>query len=332
MPDIHMFPEVPPVFLELTNICNLHCPYCGNRNLKRPRGRISMEFVERVVHLCKTEGHHLKWLHGAGEPLLHPDLMDIVRYINRDQGLDASFATNATLLTAEKFGQLLESGLTHLYISLDSIKKDIYAKTRGADLDQVVDNIQTAISMMPDDFDLSIALMHYEDQRIDDEYLAAFRDLFGDKPNVHPNVINNVIQPASEVDMRANKYTLEHCTKHLQYFTVTYDGKVCMCCVDQDAGQELGDLTRQTINEVWYDPANQELFRKLLVGEPGGPKICEQECHFRPVAIDDPGVAPGSPEDSRARQEHARAFFTRFNPAGLTHLDRVIKVTEGRES
>jgi len=54
--------------------------------------------LERVFHLCKTKGHHLKWLYGADEPLLHPDPMHIVRSFDRDQGLGVGFATDATQL------------------------------------------------------------------------------------------------------------------------------------------------------------------------------------------------------------------------------------------
>lgn len=322
MSEAYMFPDVPPVFLELTNICNLKCPYCGNRNLKRPRGRISMGFVERMVEMCKAGGHELKWLHGAGEPLLHPGITDIVRFINRENGLDASFATNATLLTKEVFGELLDSGLRRLYISLDSIREDVYAKVRGADLSLVIDNLRNAIAMMPGDFSLEIALMDYEGQHIDDAYLKEFRRVFGPKENVRPNVINNVIQPASEVDMRANKYTLNHCIKPLQYFSVTFDGRVCLCCVDQDCQHELGDLNTQTIDEVWFASATQETLRRLVVGEEGCPEICLRACHMRPVPVQ--GRETEAPAAFEMRCEHARDFFTRINPQGLPHLDRVV--------
>lgn len=320
-----MFPIAPPVFLEMTNLCNLKCPYCGNRNLTRPKGRISMAFVRRMVELCVTEDHELKWLHGAGEPLLHPDLCEIVRYINKESGLNASFATNATLLRPETFEKLLESGLRSLYVSLDSIDPKTYGETRGADLDMVIGNVRAAIAMMPEDFVIHIALMHFEGQAVDEEYLRRFRDIFGDSPNVRPNVINNAIQPASKTDMRMVKYTLEHCVKPQQYFSVTFDGKVCLCCMDQDAEHQLGNLNTQTINEVWFDPANQQTFRRLLLGEPGCPNLCVKSCHMRPSPVQDAEVAPGSREELLHRAEHAEAFFTKFNPKGLEHLERVVR-------
>ena len=325
----YMFPKAPPVFLELTNICNLDCPYCGNRNLKRPRGRISMDFVARMVDLCKTEGHELKWLHGAGEPLLHPELNEIISYINRENGLNASFATNATLLTQDRFADLLKSGLRSLYISLDSIREDVYAKTRGADLSTVLENVRGAIRLMPDDFIIHIALMDYEGQRIDDAYLKEFREVFGDKENVRPNVVKNVIQPASEVDLRSNKYTLNHCIKPLQYLSVAFDGKVCLCCVDQDCERRLGDLTVQTIDEVWHDPDTQETLKRLILGEEGCPDVCVRSCHMLPAAISDHG------DDESAFQEqceHARGFFSKLNPDGLPHLEKMIAACNGGAS
>ncbi|MGE4553722.1 MAG: radical SAM/SPASM domain-containing protein [Desulfovibrionaceae bacterium] len=313
-----LFPQVPPVFLELTDICNLKCPYCGNRNLTRPRGRLGRALLEKIVDDCRRNGHELKWLHGAGEPLLHDGIFDILRYINIENGLDASFATNATLLDADKARRLLDAGLRHIYISLDSIDPEVYARTRGADLATVIANIRGLAALAPADFRIQVALMRSCYQEVDEAYLARFAEVFDHRPNVVPNVINNIIQPASHNDSRTAAYTVRHCVKPFQDFTVTFDGRVCLCCVDQDAEHQLGDLNVQSISEVWLAPSTQETLRRLVLGEPGCPRVCTTACHLRPVP------APTKDADARTdrtdRIDDAREYFTRFNPAGLPYL------------
>jgi hypothetical protein len=60
-------------------------------------------------------GHHF------GEPLLHPDILEIAR-ICKQKGLGFGFSTNAELLTVEVFERLLYSGLTWLKISFHTPK------------------------------------------------------------------------------------------------------------------------------------------------------------------------------------------------------------------
>ena len=68
--DFAFYPYVPVISLELTNHCNLKCPYCSNPTLVRPKSYIEWSLVERIVEECAQRNYNLGWLHGVGEPLL----------------------------------------------------------------------------------------------------------------------------------------------------------------------------------------------------------------------------------------------------------------------
>jgi len=63
----------------------------------------------------------------GGEPLLHPELDEIIRRI-RDHGIIAGMITNGYLLTAERIERLNRAGLDHLQISIDNVMPDEVSK------------------------------------------------------------------------------------------------------------------------------------------------------------------------------------------------------------
>jgi MoaA/NifB/PqqE/SkfB family radical SAM enzyme len=63
----------------------------------------------------------------GGEPLLHPDLDQIIGRI-RKRGLLAGLITNGYLLTAERIQRLNRAGLDHLQISIDNVMPDEVSK------------------------------------------------------------------------------------------------------------------------------------------------------------------------------------------------------------
>ena len=64
---------------------------------------------------------------GGGEPLLHPDLDQIIRRI-RARGSIATLITNGYLLTADRIQRLNRAGLDHLQISIDNVQPDEVSK------------------------------------------------------------------------------------------------------------------------------------------------------------------------------------------------------------
>ena len=98
-----------PVVAHLIPIrrCNLSCAYCNEYDdHSRP---VPTPDVFRRVDRLAALGTGIVTLSG-GEPLLHPDLDEIIRRI-RVQGLIATLITNGSLLSRERIGRLNRAGL-----------------------------------------------------------------------------------------------------------------------------------------------------------------------------------------------------------------------------
>jgi MoaA/NifB/PqqE/SkfB family radical SAM enzyme len=123
-----------PVLAHLIPIrrCNLSCAYCNEYdNFSQPVPTAVM--VDRVDRLASF-GTTIICLSG-GEPLLHPELEEIIQRVRR-HGILAGMITNGYLLTPQRIERLNQAGLDHLQISIDNLKPDEISKKSLKVLDQ----------------------------------------------------------------------------------------------------------------------------------------------------------------------------------------------------
>ncbi len=104
--------------------CNLACGYCNEYD-DHSRPVPVREMFGRIDRLASF-GISIVTISG-GEPLLHPDLDDIIRHI-RKHGIIAGLITNGYLLSAERIERLNRAGLDHLQISIDNVIPDDVSK------------------------------------------------------------------------------------------------------------------------------------------------------------------------------------------------------------
>lgn len=275
------YPEVPPISLELTNVCNLKCPYCANNTLTRPSGSIEWPLLDKLIDECAGRRHAIDWLHGTGEPLLWEGLEDVVRRITERDAGKGSFATNATLLYPDRVERLLRAGLRNIYISLDSMDERIYRATRGGDLPKVIRNIQAMLAIVPPEFEVTIALMNHKLQTITDADKARFRDTFGPEERVRLNIVGTGRMPSAREDYRLYANQQDGCTIPSDFFFIAHDGRAALCCADQDLVHVLGDTNSSTIEEIWFREDNQILFRNIALGLHPCPEVCTKLCHLK---------------------------------------------------
>lgn len=101
----------------VTERCNLRCKMCNIWKRKSPEMTLGeIEQCVRVLKKLKVQNIVLT----GGEPLLRPDISDIVKLFN-DHGFTTRLQTNGTLVTREKIRALAEAGLKNITISLDTL-------------------------------------------------------------------------------------------------------------------------------------------------------------------------------------------------------------------
>ncbi len=126
--------------ISVTDRCNLRCVYClpqhGAQWLAR-ENQLSVEEIARVVETAARVGVKRIRLTG-GEPLVRPDMAEIVARIASIAGIEeVSLTTNAMLL--ERLARpLADAGLKRVNVSLDTLDADKFKRiTRGGSLDRL---------------------------------------------------------------------------------------------------------------------------------------------------------------------------------------------------
>jgi MoaA/NifB/PqqE/SkfB family radical SAM enzyme len=104
--------------------CNLSCAYCNEYD--KVSNAVPTAEMLRRVDLLAALGTGIITFSG-GEPLLHPELDEIIRRI-RAHGIIATVITNGYLLTPERIQRLNCAGLEHLQISIDNVQPDDVSK------------------------------------------------------------------------------------------------------------------------------------------------------------------------------------------------------------
>ncbi|MGZ4812522.1 MAG: radical SAM protein [Terriglobales bacterium] len=104
--------------------CNLSCAYCNEYDsTSKP---VALETIYQRIDKLASLGTTIITISG-GEPLMHPELDDVIRRI-RMHGMIAGLITNGYLLTAERIQRLNRAGLEHLQISIDNVNPDEVSK------------------------------------------------------------------------------------------------------------------------------------------------------------------------------------------------------------
>jgi MoaA/NifB/PqqE/SkfB family radical SAM enzyme len=112
--------------------CNLACTYCNEfDDFSKP---VSLEEMCRRIDRLGSFGTSVITISG-GEPLLHPELDEIIRRI-RHNGIIAGIITNGYLLTADRIRRFNRAGLEFLQISIDNVQPDNVSKKSLKVLDQ----------------------------------------------------------------------------------------------------------------------------------------------------------------------------------------------------
>jgi len=139
------------LFIEITNACNFKCTWCPDEIMDRRRGFMKKERVFGILDEVAEKRPRLGpvfpvKLHQMGEPMLHPDLPEIVARAE-SRGVPIELNTNCGLITQERIDALYGAGLTNLILSYQT-PDPVTFRTRKAPklvFDEYRDKVRLAV-------------------------------------------------------------------------------------------------------------------------------------------------------------------------------------------
>ena len=141
-PSLGPFAENDPIHanIEITTRCNLKCKYCARTTLGKPNQDMPFDtfchVLDRLPHAYRIT------IVGLGEPLLHPQVIDIIsEAVKRRRRV--ALVTNAMSLNTSMSSELVKAGLHSIAFSIDGPNQDTASFLRaGSDLDKIITNIK----------------------------------------------------------------------------------------------------------------------------------------------------------------------------------------------
>lgn len=120
------------VLIEITNACNLKCIHCFNMIDRACEDTkfMSVSNIEKIIEKCHKKFMNKVYLSG-GEPLLHPNIFDIIELCGTYKDVQFVITTNGLSLDDKLLAKIESYNNIGIQISVDGITKDTYEAQRG---------------------------------------------------------------------------------------------------------------------------------------------------------------------------------------------------------
>ena len=231
--------------IQTQTICNLNCQFCPNNKIEREHGIMSLEIYEKIIN----ELSHLNYtgeimLYLQNEPLLDKRMNKLIKYAHEKcpKAIIGLFS-NGTNLTNEMLGNLFDSGLTFLRINdYSMVQANKYNRKEGYDIKLKVQNFECFASNQK-----KIKIYCY------------FPDI--SKMSNRSGLMEGVGIPTP-----LNLF----CNRPFEQMYINFKGEALFCCNDWMFDEIMGDLSKNTLFEIWtndkYNFLRAELFRNTRKG------------------------------------------------------------------
>ena len=291
----------------VTRKCNMKCSHCYiNADTKESITELTTEEAKNLIDQICEVSKPLLVLSG-GEPLLRPDIYDLVRY-GASKGLKMGIGSNGSLIESDAAKKLKEAGIETISISLDSHIPEQHDKFRGIQgswekavnaikvlrkngvLVQVnttvtqqnysqIDEIMSLVEKLGvENFHLFFLVPTGRGVKITDisstKYEEMIRKTFAKiaqrKLNVRPSCAPQFMRIAKEMGLNMSRW-IRGCIAGLYYCRIYPNGEVTPCPY---LPIKLGNIREKTFKEIWFNSEMLQTLRNFnaLKGKCG---VCE---------------------------------------------------------
>lgn len=270
------FPLPRYIRVETTNLCNLRCQMCFHstetvsdlKTLKKGFMRPAL-FKKIITELAKYPQlkKSMLALHIGGEPLLHKNIVDFIKFCAR-KGLKPNLTTNGMLLDRKIAQLLIGSGLHEIHFSFEGIDKKIYESFRiGSNFEQVKKNIQYFLDLnAKNGHKIKTGLVVVNLPQIPQKAKQAFIKKMKNKFDLV--ILSGYFDWLGKIDKKVshNKTMANYqvCPAPDTDLNVLFDGTVVPCCMDVYGEMPIGDFDKMTLEEVLTSSARKKLKKKLV--------------------------------------------------------------------
>ncbi len=260
------------IYIEITNNCNLNCSFCSE--VKRKRRFMTQDEFESILIKIKDYTDYI-YLHVKGEPLLHPNIIEFLRLAEK-YNLKVNLTTNGTLFS--KMAKELSECR-----SLHKINFSLHSENN---LDNYCEEIFKNIELLKDKI-VIYRLWTLKNNELDNksqEIVNKIKEYYNlSQETVDKIYTSNNIKIKSTIYVdKDNEFSWPEVTTHKSngycyalktQIGILVDGTVVPCCLDSNGVVNLGNIFKESLEEIINSEKYTSLQKSFQDRKP-----CEELC------------------------------------------------------
>lgn len=268
------------VYVEASSFCNLACRFCPHfidpTQIKKKN--MSFEIFQKLCDDLSDFPNKLKLLRfcGLGDSLVNKAFPDFVKLARiRDVADKLELISNGLLLRPELM-EILAANLDRIIISIEGLTSDDYLKftNRKVDIEKFKEKLKFLFNIK--NRRAKIHLKIHNSAIKDDRAKREFFDIFGrisdeiyieNLINLWPEVESNLGLDVGHRFINSRYRDANVCAQIFKSLQVNSDGSVFPCCIDWKGINLLGNISEDSLSDIWNC---EELFRLRMLHLNGG--------------------------------------------------------------
>ncbi len=262
-------------YIEITNTCNLNCDFCPKHH--RPKRQLTAEEFDQITEKVRGKVCFL-YFHLMGEPLLHPLLPQFIMTA-REKGFKTVLTSNGTLL--HRCMELLDTLPHKIQLSLHS-----HESNERGELAEYMDEVMLFSTQAAQKGTCVVLRLWNQGGRDrENEEVMRLIEQYAPKPwrerpdgfrlsdNLYLEFDRKFQWPDAKKERVGEKAQL-YCKALTKQIGILSNGSLVPCCLDHDGDVILGNLFRQSLEEILSSPravAMTEAFKHHAASE----RLCQ---------------------------------------------------------
>jgi radical SAM protein with 4Fe4S-binding SPASM domain len=273
-PRLHHVSKFPShIDIELSSLCNLSCPMCYTTTdefkQKINQKNMSFELFKKLIDEASQYNLYSIRLSLRGEAFLNKNIYDMIKYAKNSGIKEVSTLTHGGILNEDGFEKLIDLDLDWLTISFDGLG-ETYDKIRHPlKFDDAVEKIKNYSEIKKKRGVvkpvIKVQTVWPAISKNPDKFFNTFKDI---SDQIASNPLIDYLGNDTDIEYE-NDFT---CPQLWERLVIGADGTVMMCSNDEFEQNKLGNVTDDSIYEIWHGKKLNDI-RKIHIKHMGTSEI-----------------------------------------------------------